>query len=114
MSSKPSAFSDAPSTALARFSTCELSDALIKLGVSHGGHIPDVHCVIGPSEGRNVISEDAGRLCGPAYTVQMVMAKDSSAPRLDKHFVDTIEQGSVVVIDVPSGALSAAGYASYY
>lgn len=86
---------------LAQFSTCELSDALIKLGVPHGGHIPDLHKVAGPSTKSTGGSKEEMRLCGPAYTVKMVLSNDSSAPRLDKHFVDTIESGSVVVIDAP-------------
>lgn len=91
-----------PYKALALFSTCELSDALIKLGVPHGGHIPDVHRVAGLP----VASRDGGdRLCGPAYTVQMVLAGDSSAPKLEKHFVDTIVRGTIVVINVPPGTL---------
>ena len=81
------------SSALAKFSTCELSDALIKLGVPHGGHIPDIH-IFSPSSG------DA-RICGPAYTVQMVLGSDKSAPKLSQHFVDTTPAGSVVVIAAP-------------
>ena len=89
------------SSTLADFSTCELSDALIKLGSPHGGHIPDIHR-ISAYEG----SEDE-RVCGPAYTVKMVMANDVTdvnAPRLKEHFVDTAEEGSVMVIDAPPRA----------
>ena len=43
------------------------------------------------------------RICGPAYTVKMVHASDKEAPKPEKHFVDTVVDGSVVVIDAPPG-----------
>ncbi|KAG6375355.1 RraA-like protein [Boletus reticuloceps] len=68
---------------MSAYSTCEISDALIKLGSPHGGHIPDIH----------VLSPDRhARISGPAYTVQMVLASDQTAPRLAAHFVDTAPQ----------------------
>ncbi|KAI5123925.1 hypothetical protein M0805_006342 [Coniferiporia weirii] len=100
-----SSTSQAGTAALARFSTCELSDALIKLGLPHGGHIPDVHRIAAPTA--SVGAGTAGRLCGPAYTVQMVLASDTDAPKLSKHFVDTAEHGSVIVINVPPEAKNA-------
>jgi regulator of RNase E activity RraA len=81
---------------LAAFSTCEISDALIKLGLSHGGYIPDIS-LVSPSPTADT------KLCGPAYTVQMVMASDTEAPKLYSHFVDTSPSGSVIVIDAPQG-----------
>lgn len=78
---------------LAEFSTCELSDALIKLGSPHGGHIPDIH-MLSPTD-------SSTRLCGPAYTVQMVLGSNKTAPKLSAHFVDTAPEGSVVVISAP-------------
>ncbi|KAH7888694.1 ribonuclease E inhibitor RraA/Dimethylmenaquinone methyltransferase [Phlebopus sp. FC_14] len=80
---------------LAVFSACELSDALIKLGSPHGGHIPDI-CMFSPR-----VSESQVRVCAPAYTVQMVLASDQNAPKLSTHYVDTITPGSVVVINAP-------------
>ncbi|KAI0829797.1 RraA-like protein [Trametes gibbosa] len=80
-------------TALADFSTCEISDALIKLGTPHGGHIPDIQ-MLSPTD-------STIRLCGPAYTVEMVLGSDKSAPKLSAHFVDTAPADSVVVINAP-------------
>jgi len=80
---------------LASFSTCEISDALIKLGVASGGYIA----------GLNLFS--SGKVCAPAYTVKMVLASDSSAPKLSEHFVDTAPAGSVIVIDAPHQAQNA-------
>ncbi|EAU91438.2 hypothetical protein CC1G_01927 [Coprinopsis cinerea okayama7 len=81
---------------LSDFSTCEISDALIKLKVPNGGYLPDV----------NMLAE--GKICSPAYTVKMVMGSDTSAPKFEGgHFVDGITEGHVVVIDAPSEAKNA-------
>ena len=77
---------------LAQFSTCEISDALIKLSIPHGGYIPDINAI------------SPARICGPAYTVQMVLATSpTSGSKLSSHFVDTVPSGSIIVIDVPPG-----------
>lgn len=83
-----------PQSALATFSSCEISDALIKLGLPHGGHIPDIRMLSPTTSGET-------RLCGPAYTVQMVPGSDKTSPKLSSHFVDTAPSGSVIVIDAP-------------
>ena len=88
---------------LQSFSTCELSDALIKLGLEHGGHVPDIHLI-------NDGASPAETLCGPAYTVQMVLASETEAPKLREHFVDTAPSGSVIVIDVPPRSVSSIFY----
>ena len=82
---------------LAQFSTCEISDALIKLSIPHGGYIPDINSISPVSN---------ARICGPAYTVQMVFAAShTSGSKLSSHFVDTAPSGSVIVIDVPPGSV---------
>ena len=87
--------SQTSSSKLADFSTCELSDALIKIGLPHGGHIPDIE-QLSPRPGAAET-----RICGPAYTVQMVLASDKLSPKPAAHFVDTAPEGSVIVIDAP-------------
>jgi regulator of RNase E activity RraA len=81
---------------LSQFSTCELSDALIKLGSPHGGLLPDIRRMNTYKDKPNK------RLCGPAFTVKMVSASDKGASKLGGHFVDMIESGSVVVVDAPA------------
>lgn len=91
------------SLAQSDLSTCEVSDALVKLGVPHGGHIPDIYCISphSHSEGRGGTPV---RLCGPAYTVRMVYASDRDAPKLQQgHFVDLAPGGSIAFISAPSG-----------
>lgn len=82
---------------LIEFSTCEISDALIKLKLPHGGYIPDIHMLSPSASGSDV------RICGPAYTVRMVSASDTTSPKLSAHFVDTAPEGSVIVIAAPPG-----------
>ncbi|KAJ7593946.1 ribonuclease E inhibitor RraA/Dimethylmenaquinone methyltransferase [Mycena floridula] len=74
------------------FTSCEISDALVKLGVPQGGHVSDI-IPFSPSE--------PVPICGPAYTVKMVLGTDESAPKLSSHFVDTAPAGSIIVIDAP-------------
>ncbi len=78
---------------LADYSTCEISDALIKLGTPHGGYVPDINLI-------STLPSDT-TVYGPAYTVQMVLASDQSAPKLSAHFVDTAPASSVIVINAP-------------
>ncbi|KAI0049945.1 RraA-like protein, partial [Auriscalpium vulgare] len=85
------------------FSTCELSDALLKLSVPHGGHIPDIH-QISPSVHPTANSV---RLCGEAYTVKLVLAANSSAPKLQGHFVDLAPEGSLIFVSAPPRAQNA-------
>jgi regulator of RNase E activity RraA len=74
------------------FSTSELSDALIDLGIPHGGLIPDLQ----------LISPQIQRLCGPAHTVQIAHISEpaQNAPPKE-HFVDTVPPGHVIVISSP-------------
>ncbi|KAH0827863.1 ribonuclease E inhibitor RraA/Dimethylmenaquinone methyltransferase [Lanmaoa asiatica] len=80
---------------MSSLSTCEISDALIKLGSPHGGHIPDIHSLSPAPLGPDF------RISGPAYTVQMVLASDQSSPKLSTHFVDAATPESIVIIDAP-------------
>ncbi|KAJ6609877.1 ribonuclease E inhibitor RraA/Dimethylmenaquinone methyltransferase [Mycena sp. CBHHK59/15] len=85
-------------TRLASYSTCELSDALVKLGIASGGYIAGLH-MFSPAP--------FGKICAPAYTVKMVFVSDTSAPKLPDHFVDTAPAGTIIVIDSPQQAQNA-------
>lgn len=79
---------------LSDFSTCDLSDALLKLGLPHGGLIPDIS-LVNPDD-RTV------RIAGPAFTVRFVLTSDDSAPPKPKeHHVDVAPSGSVIFISAP-------------
>ncbi|KAL9940377.1 hypothetical protein V8E36_001082 [Tilletia maclaganii] len=83
------------------YSTCEISDGLIKLGIPHGGHIPGID-IFSPGH-----IDGSTRVCGPAFTVKMVSQKDKDAPKPAKHFVDASEPGSVMVVTCPPNTRSA-------
>ncbi|KZS98685.1 RraA-like protein [Sistotremastrum niveocremeum HHB9708] len=79
---------------LAGLSTCEISDALIKLGVTHGGYMPGLNRLSPSRDSEDVLS-------GPALTVQMVPSSDPNAPKLDQHFVDLAQKDTIMVIAAP-------------
>jgi len=84
---------------LSHLSTCEISDALVKLGVCHGGHLPDIRAISLPSS-------DA-RICGPAFTVKIIPESDEESPRLSFDYIDAAPAGCVVVIAAPPSAKNA-------
>ena len=85
---------------LSSFSSCEISDALVKLGVPHGGLIPDLS-MFSPAPSASPV-----RVCAPAYTVKMVPANDDNSPKLSAHFVDTVPAGFAIVVDAPRSVCS--------
>jgi len=80
--------------------TCEVSDALVKLGVKHGGLLTDMR-MFSPQAERGT-----AKIIGPAWTVKMVHPNDPS-PSPDRHFVDAAPRGSVMLIQAPPGVKSA-------
>lgn len=81
--------------------TNQIGDALVKLKVPYGGYL----------HGLKMFSplQQAGdtKIFGPAYTVQMVDAANTSAPKPAKHFADGIEKDCVVFVSQPKGFYSA-------
>jgi len=105
---------------LARFSTCDISDALIKLKVRHGGFLS------GLTLWSPLRQEGSTRIVGTVYTVKYVLNDDTHAPKLQSHYVrnnltrffrcvlgayinqiDSIPHGAVVFISCPSGVVNA-------
>ncbi|KAI8819414.1 ribonuclease E inhibitor RraA/Dimethylmenaquinone methyltransferase [Fimicolochytrium jonesii] len=84
-----------PIDLLAPFSTCDLSDALTKLSLP--SLLPSL-TLRSPDPTNRVVQE--ARICGPAYTIRLVHAKNTTSPRLPPgtHHVDTIPDYHVVVI----------------
>ncbi|KAJ0414259.1 ribonuclease E inhibitor RraA/Dimethylmenaquinone methyltransferase [Aspergillus carlsbadensis] len=87
--------------ALRKFASCDIGDALVKLGVPNGGYLaglkmfsPGVMCT-------------KTRMFGPAYTVRMVRDSDKASPTPPNHFADAIPKESVVFISQPKGLVSA-------
>jgi len=89
---------------LSVYTTCELSDALFKLGIISGGHIPDIS-LFSPSTSLSSSPAAAQvKICGPAFTVKMVSATDEEAPTPDEYFADAATQGCVMVVQAPPRA----------
>ncbi|KAF2193959.1 RraA-like protein [Zopfia rhizophila CBS 207.26] len=87
--------------ALKRFTTCDVGDALVRLNVRHGGYLSGLR-MFSPAD-----RVGTSKIFGPAYTVRMVPATDTTAPTPSSHFADAIPSGSVVFISQPDGFISA-------
>jgi regulator of RNase E activity RraA len=104
--------------ALKRFTTCDvhlpappkpqpiinnpqIGDALVRLQIPHGNYLSGLQ-MFSP-----LSSAGPSRICGPAYTIRMVTASDTTSPSLSRHFADTIPYGSVVFVSQPAGLISA-------
>lgn len=66
---------------LSTYSTCDISDALLKLGIPTGGFLPGV------SSWSPQRQEGPTRVAGPAYTVKFVRNHQTNAPVLAEHYV---------------------------
>ncbi|KAH7146517.1 ribonuclease E inhibitor RraA/Dimethylmenaquinone methyltransferase [Dactylonectria macrodidyma] len=83
---------------LRQFASCDIGDALVKLKHPFGGFL----------DGIRMFSPGAEtRVMGHAVTVQMVEMSDTSAPKLENHFVDHNEEGGIMYVQQPKGLYSA-------
>ncbi|KAH0292381.1 RraA-like protein [Aureobasidium namibiae CBS 147.97] len=87
--------------ALKRFTSCDVGDALIKLNVRYGGYLHGLR-MYSPTP-----QTCTTKILGPAYTVQMVDAADTTSPKPSQHFVDGVSKDAVVFISQPEGFYSA-------
>lgn len=78
-----------------------MGDALVRLKVHHGGYLSGLK-MFSPLEQAGV-----SKIFGPAYTVRMVPATDTTSPIPSQHFADAIPPGSVVFVSQPEGFISA-------
>ncbi|RXK40139.1 hypothetical protein M231_02596 [Tremella mesenterica] len=85
-------------TSLSQLATCDLSDAMVKMGIPTGGLLPDLHSY-SPAI-------DTGRLIGQAFTVKMVPTADPGL-KPTEHFVDACPEGRVMVLLQPPGMKNA-------
>jgi regulator of RNase E activity RraA len=79
----------------------QVGDALVRLNVRHGGYLSGLK-MFSPCE-----RGGQSKIFGPAYTVRMVPADDTTSPKPSKHFADAIPSGSVVFVSQPEGYISA-------
>lgn len=73
---------------LAKFSPCDVSDALVKFGVANGGYLPNLTL----RSGKSVV--------GPAYTV-LYAPKSDPRPAVAQLYIDAIPENSVLVMGLP-------------
>ncbi|KAF5573698.1 dlpA-like protein [Fusarium pseudocircinatum] len=86
---------------LRAYSTCDVSDALLKVGVPYGGFLPNL------SMWSPLRQEGDKKLIGPAYTVKFVRNTQTNAPKLKEHYIDTIPKDHVIFISAPHGIFNA-------
>jgi len=87
--------------ALQPYSTCDVSDALLKLKYPHGGFLPGL-TLWSPKR-----QEGPTKIIGPAYTVKYVRKNYENEPKLNGHYIDSIPAGAVVFISSPPRTVNA-------
>ncbi|KAF8753870.1 Aldolase/RraA [Rhizoctonia solani] len=94
---------------LEQFSSSEITNALVSLGLSHramdahvqrGGRLPDIHML---SPWPNDRSGQYMRICGYAYTIKIVPAATAYPPIVSilPQAIDAAPMGSIIVVSVP-------------
>jgi len=83
------------------FSTCDVSDALLKLKYPHGGFLPGL-TLWSPKR-----QEGTTKIIGPAYTVKYVRKNYENEHKLEGHYIDNIPPGAVVFISAPAKTVNA-------
>ncbi|RYP07754.1 hypothetical protein DL764_002326 [Monosporascus ibericus] len=86
--------------ALEEFTTCDVSDALCKLGQPHGGFLPGL-TMWSPQR-----QDGPAKIVGPAYTVKYVPL-DYPAPKHPTHYIDSVPKDAVVFVSCPPGTPNA-------
>ncbi|PVH83645.1 RraA-like protein [Cadophora sp. DSE1049] len=97
----------AATKALARFTTCDIGDALVTLGVVYGGHLSGLKMYSQNPNSPSSSTIPTNKVFGPAYTIEMVPQSDKTSPKPAKHFVDTIPKDAVVFVSQPKDMYSA-------
>ncbi|KAL4734487.1 ribonuclease E inhibitor RraA/Dimethylmenaquinone methyltransferase [Aspergillus similis] len=89
-----SASQDSVIRALQEYSTCDVSNALCKLQLPHGGFLPGL-TLWSPER-----QQGTTKIVGPAYTVKYALL-DDPATKHPSHYIDSIPEGAVVFISSP-------------
>ncbi|KAL2021639.1 hypothetical protein VTK56DRAFT_6992 [Thermocarpiscus australiensis] len=86
--------------ALQEYTTCDVSDALCKLDIFHGGFLPGL-TMWSPQR-----QDGPTKIVGPAYTVQYASI-DDGRPKCPSHYIDSIPPGAVIFVSAPRWASNA-------
>ncbi|KAF5855683.1 hypothetical protein ETB97_008618 [Aspergillus alliaceus] len=73
------------------YSTCDISDALLKLSSKTGGFLPNL-TIWSPKRQKGTT-----KIIGPAYTVKYVPL-DDPAPKVESHYIDSVPEGTVIFV----------------
>lgn len=93
--SSTSAPSDPIVEQLKQFTTCDVSNALIKLKYRNGGFLSGLTLWSPERQAGDT------RIVGPAYTVKYVPL-DDPAPKHPTHYIDSVPAGAVVFVSCPA------------
>ncbi|KAK2780567.1 ribonuclease e inhibitor rraa dimethylmenaquinone methyltransferase [Colletotrichum kahawae] len=87
----------------AKYTSCDVADALIKLDVPGGGFLPGL-TLWSPHR-----QSGQTRIVGPAFTVKYSSTSDGNAtPKGGTgHFVDSVPSGAVILISCPENTINA-------
>ncbi|KAA6410812.1 MAG: hypothetical protein FRX48_05122 [Lasallia pustulata] len=93
--------SDPVVQALQEYSSCDVSDALLKLNHPYGGFLSNL-TLWSPAR-----QEGPTKIVGPAYTVRYVPKDLGLKPEFCGHYIDSIPAGAVVFISAPPNVVNA-------
>ncbi|KAE8383306.1 ribonuclease E inhibitor RraA/Dimethylmenaquinone methyltransferase [Aspergillus bertholletiae] len=83
------------------YTTCDISDALLKLSQQKNtGFLPNL-TMWSPKRQKGTT-----KIVGPAYTVQYV-SLDDPAPKYESHYIDSVHEGAVIFVSSPRGTSNA-------
>lgn len=82
---------------LGKYTTCDISDGLVKYGVKNGGFIPNLTQRSPIKNSPNINKQSA---VGRAYTV-LYAPKNDPRPAVSGSYIDQIPQDSILVMGVP-------------
>ncbi|KAI1818550.1 RraA-like protein [Poronia punctata] len=82
--------------ALQEYTTCDVSDALIKLKYRNGGFLS------GLTMWSPVRQEGSTKIVGKAYTVQYVPLDDPVPKYAGGHYIDQVPKGAVIFVSCPA------------
>ncbi|KAI3634845.1 hypothetical protein MIR68_007226 [Amoeboaphelidium protococcarum] len=77
------------------YSSCDIADALSKLGDSSGGYLPGIKSIIG--QDRNV------KCIGRAFTVKMEPVDSAEQCQFEGHYLDYVKEGDCIIASSPRG-----------
>ncbi|KAI1387023.1 ribonuclease E inhibitor RraA/Dimethylmenaquinone methyltransferase [Hypoxylon trugodes] len=86
---------------LQKWSSCDVSDGLSRLGHVHGGFLEGL-VMYSPS-----FRAETTKIVGPVFTVKFAPKADKQAPKVEGNYIDQIPKGAVVFISQPTPHINA-------